>query len=113
MTTQKKNSAVKAVSFMMLITLVGKVLGLVRDQLLAANYGNGMAAEAFTAAERSGTCYGSGKSGLTLRPYEFAWGSGNQPASSAGAPGRPPPSVQKGKVVRFAFRFAAVRKEMV
>ncbi len=65
------------------------------------------------AAERSGTCYGSGKSGLTLRPYEFAWGSGNQPASSAGAPGRPPPSVQKGKVVRFAFRFAAVRKEMV
>ena len=46
MTTQKKNSAVKAVSFMMLITLVGKVLGLVRDQLLAANYGNGMAAEA-------------------------------------------------------------------
>ena len=25
----------------------------------------------------------------------------------------PPPSVQKGKVVRFAFRFAAVRKEMV
>ena len=50
MTTQKKNSAVKAVSFMMLITLVGKVLGLVRDQLLAANYGNGMAAEAFTTA---------------------------------------------------------------
>lgn len=50
MTTQKKNNAVKAVSFMMLITLVGKVLGLVREQLLAANYGNGMAANAFTTA---------------------------------------------------------------
>src|SRR5699024_590422 len=31
-------------------TLVGKVLGLVREQLLAANYGNGMAANAFTTA---------------------------------------------------------------
>lgn len=50
MTTQKKNSAVKAVSFMMLITMVGKLLGLVRDQLLAANYGTGMAANAFTTA---------------------------------------------------------------
>ena len=42
MTTKKNNNAVKAVSFMMLITLVGKVLGLVREQLLAANYGNGI-----------------------------------------------------------------------
>lgn len=50
MTKQKKNSAVKAVSFMMLITLFGKVLGLVREQLLAANYGNGMEANAFTIA---------------------------------------------------------------
>ena len=50
MTTKKNNNAVKAVSFMMLITLVGKVLGLVREQLLAANYGNGMAANAFTTA---------------------------------------------------------------
>lgn len=50
MTTKSKNNAVKAVSFMMLITLIGKVLGLVREQLLAANYGNGMAANAFTTA---------------------------------------------------------------
>ena len=50
MTTQKKNTAVKAVSFMMLITLVGKVLGLVREQLLAANYGGGTEATAFMLA---------------------------------------------------------------
>ena len=50
MTTQSKNTTVKAVSFMMLITLLGKVLGLVRDQMLAANYGNGMEASAFTIA---------------------------------------------------------------
>lgn len=50
MTTQSKNTAVKAVSFMMLITLLGKVLGLVREQMLAANYGNGMEASAFTTA---------------------------------------------------------------
>ena len=50
MTTQSKNTTVKAVSFMMMITLLGKVLGLVRDQMLAANYGNGMEASAFTIA---------------------------------------------------------------
>ncbi len=50
MTTQKKNTAVKAASFMMLITLVGKVLGLVREQLLAANYGGGTEATAFILA---------------------------------------------------------------
>ncbi len=35
---QTENSTIKAVSYMMIITLVGKVLGLVREQLLAANY---------------------------------------------------------------------------
>lgn len=50
--SQKGNQAVKAVSFMMMITLAGKVLGLVRDQLLAANYGLGMQAAAFLLASR-------------------------------------------------------------
>lgn len=50
--SQKGNQAVKAVSFMMIITLVGKVLGLVRDQFLAANYGLGMEASAFLIASR-------------------------------------------------------------
>ena len=38
--SEKGNQAVKTVSFMMLITLFGKILGMVREQLLAANYGN-------------------------------------------------------------------------
>lgn len=50
--SQKGNQAVKAVSFMMIITLVGKVLGLVREQFLAANYGLGMEASAFLIASR-------------------------------------------------------------
>lgn len=50
--SQKSNQAVKAVSFMMIITLAGKVLGLVRDQFLAANYGLGMEASAFMIASR-------------------------------------------------------------
>ncbi|MFV0314686.1 MAG: murein biosynthesis integral membrane protein MurJ [Anaerotignum sp.] len=50
--SQKGNQAVKAVSFMMIITLVGKILGLVRDQFLAANYGLGMEASAFMVASR-------------------------------------------------------------
>ena len=37
--SEKGNQAVKTVSFMMLITLFGKILGMVREQLLAANYG--------------------------------------------------------------------------
>ncbi len=43
---------VKAATMMMIITLVGKVLGLVRDSLLAANYGMGMQAYAFQTASR-------------------------------------------------------------
>ena len=39
---KENNSTVKAVSFMMIITLVGKILGLIRDQLLAGNYSVGM-----------------------------------------------------------------------
>ena len=36
----------------MVITLLGKVLGLVRDRLLAVNYGTGMEANAFYTASR-------------------------------------------------------------
>ncbi len=50
--SQKGNQAVKAVSFMMMITLTGKVLGLVREQFLAANYGLGMETAAFMVASR-------------------------------------------------------------
>ncbi|WP_317853998.1 murein biosynthesis integral membrane protein MurJ [Chakrabartyella piscis] len=46
------NRAVKAVGLMMMITLIGKVLGLVRDQFLAANYAWGMEAAAFFTASR-------------------------------------------------------------
>lgn len=49
---QKTNSTVKTVSYMMIITLVGKVLGLVRDQFLAANYSVGAEAVAFLTASR-------------------------------------------------------------
>lgn len=48
--TEKKQSAVKTVSFIMIITLAGKILGLYRDILLAANYGVGMEANAFSMA---------------------------------------------------------------
>ncbi len=50
--SEKGNQAVKTVSFMMLITLFGKILGLVREQLLAANYATGMEAAAFLTASR-------------------------------------------------------------
>lgn len=46
------DKAVRAAGSMMIITLVGKVLGLVRDMLLAANYGSGMEANAFLTASR-------------------------------------------------------------
>lgn len=44
--------AVRAAGSMMIITLVGKILGLVRDMLLASNYGSGMEANAFLTASR-------------------------------------------------------------
>lgn len=50
--SEKGNQAVKTVSFMMLITLFGKILGMVREQLLAANYGTDMQAAAFLLASR-------------------------------------------------------------
>ncbi|WP_442871322.1 hypothetical protein, partial [Anaerotignum sp.] len=50
--SQKGNQAVKAVSFMLMITLAGKVIGLMREQFLAANYGLGMEAAAFMIASR-------------------------------------------------------------
>jgi len=50
--SEKGNQAVKTVSFMMLITLLGKILGLVREQFLAANYATGMEAAAFLTASR-------------------------------------------------------------
>lgn len=45
-----KNNAVKTVSFIMIITLAGKILGLYRDILLANHYGSGMEANAFFTA---------------------------------------------------------------
>ena len=50
--SEKGNQAVKTVSFMMLITLFGKILGLVREQFLAAKYATGMEAAAFLLASR-------------------------------------------------------------
>ena len=42
----------KAVGLMMLITLSGKALGLIRDRLLTVNFGSGMEANAFLTASR-------------------------------------------------------------
>ena len=50
--SEKSKNAVKLVSSIMIITLMGKVLGLFRDQLLAWNYGVGVEANAFTSASR-------------------------------------------------------------
>ena len=51
MSGQRDNST-KTISIVMVITLLGKVLGLVRDRLLAVNYGTGMEANAFYTASR-------------------------------------------------------------
>lgn len=45
-------SVIKTVSFMMAITLLGKILGLVRDQLMAIHYAIGMEADAFLTASQ-------------------------------------------------------------
>lgn len=50
--SEKGNNATKTISIVMVITLLGKVLGLVRDRLLAVNYGTGMQANAFYTASR-------------------------------------------------------------
>ncbi|MCI8552987.1 MAG: murein biosynthesis integral membrane protein MurJ [Lawsonibacter sp.] len=49
---EKRSSAAKTISFMMALTLVGKVLGLYRDRLLAVHYSTGAAASAFFTASR-------------------------------------------------------------
>lgn len=48
----KKERPVWVVTLMMVITLSGKVLGLLRDRLLTVNYGSGMEANAFLTASR-------------------------------------------------------------
>ena len=50
--SEKGSQAVKTVSFMMMITLLGKILGLVREQFLAANYAYSTEAAAFLLASR-------------------------------------------------------------
>jgi integral membrane protein mviN len=47
-----KNKTVKTVSYIMIITLFGKVLALIRDMLLARFYGSGMDTSAFLTASR-------------------------------------------------------------
>lgn len=47
-----KHSTIQAISTMMVITFVGKILGLVRDQFLAGTYAVSMEADAFLTASR-------------------------------------------------------------
>ena len=47
-----RNQATKTISTVMLITLLGKILGLYRDRLLAVHYSVGMEANAFFTASR-------------------------------------------------------------
>ena len=49
---QRQNNAAKTISWVMVITLLGKVLGLYRDRLLAVHYSVGMEANAFFTASR-------------------------------------------------------------
>lgn len=49
---QNSNSAAKTISTVMVVTLIGKVLGLYRDRLLAVHYSVGMEASAFFTASR-------------------------------------------------------------
>ena len=49
---EEHNSAAKTVSLVMAVTLIGKVLGLYRDRLLAVHYSTGPAANAFFTASR-------------------------------------------------------------
>ena len=47
---ERRNSSVRTISFVMLVTLLGKVMGLYRDRLLAVHYGVSMEANAFFTA---------------------------------------------------------------
>lgn len=49
---QRHDGAARTVSFVMAVTLIGKVLGLYRDRLLAVHYSTGPAANAFFTASR-------------------------------------------------------------
>lgn len=49
---ERKNSAGKTIGVVMLLTMLGKVMGLYRDHLLAVHYGMGMEASAFYTASR-------------------------------------------------------------
>ena len=49
---EKQNNAAKTISVVMLVTLLGKVLGLYRDRLLAIHYSTGMEANAFFTTSR-------------------------------------------------------------
>ena len=49
---EQHSGAARTVSFVMAITLIGKVLGLYRDRLLAVHYSTGSAANAFFTASR-------------------------------------------------------------
>ena len=49
---ERQNQATKTISTVMVITLIGKVLGLYRDRLLAVHYSTGMEANAFFTASR-------------------------------------------------------------
>ena len=50
--SEENGSSVKAIGTVMFITMAGKLLGLLRDRLLATNYGTGMYANAFLTASR-------------------------------------------------------------
>ena len=49
---EKKNGATKTIGIVMILTMLGKVMGLYRDHLLAIHYGMGMEASAFYTASR-------------------------------------------------------------
>ena len=49
---EKKNGATKTIGSVMILTMLGKVMGLYRDHLLAIHYGMGMEASAFYTASR-------------------------------------------------------------
>ncbi len=49
---EKENGSAKTISLVMVLTLVGKILGLLRDRLMTINYGSGMETNAFLTASR-------------------------------------------------------------
>ena len=49
---EKEKGSAKTISLVMILTLVGKILGLLRDRLMTINYGSGMETNAFLTASR-------------------------------------------------------------